>query len=255
MSELASQKGGFDGDQNGEAEFTDERRPSPRNKDKDLKQLADIEYVDTDQAFNMKLKPRERMEYWQFLVKNKRRERRPEAKETDDEVIERTFPKHASRIFSLVVSRTWDYLYILFLLVFVVLVGVNHDGYLPPFVAPYLPSIYTALFLAAFAAQVLPAVGIIYFMNYQNLRTHFRAATEFSEWGFTVVILAQVIEQFFYGRYCPVLYCVLYCTVLSCTVYCTVLSCTVPCTVYCVLYCTVLYCTVSGQLKFCRILI
>lgn len=199
MSESSSQKGGFGGDHNEEVEFTDERRPSPKNKDKDLKQLADIEYVDTDQTFTMKVKPRERMEYWQFLIKTKRHQRLPEARETDDEVIERTFPKHVNRIFSIVVSQAWDYIYILLLFVFVVLVGLNHDGYLPAMVEPLLPMIYTAIFLVMFMSQLLPAAGIIYFINRQNLRTHFRASTEFSEWGFTVVILAQLIEQFYYG--------------------------------------------------------
>ena len=167
-----------------EGDFSDERRPSPKHKEL---QLPDIEYIDTYQKYNIKIKARERQEYWSFLVNSKRKEKEPEGRETDDEVVERTFPPLIGYLFSLVVGKIWDYLYLLLFLVFIILVGLRHDGYLPVFIHPFLSSIYTALLVVMFVAQVIPIIGTSYFITHYNLRTHFRASTEFAQVRFLCI--------------------------------------------------------------------
>ena len=170
--------GSENGDVEVEGEFTEERRPSPKKKDEPL---PDIEYIDTYQKYDIKIKARERHEYWSFLINSKRKVKQPEGRETDEEVVERTFPPLIGYIFSLVVSRVWDYLYLLLFLIFIVLIGLRHDGYLPVFIHPYLSTIYTALLVVMFIAQMIPIIGISYFITHFNLRTHFRASTEFAQ--------------------------------------------------------------------------
>ena len=153
-------------------------RPSPKHKEL---QLPDIEYIDTYQKYNIKIKARERQEYWSFLINSKRKVKEPEGRETDEEVVERTFPPLIGYVFSLVVGQIWDYLYLLLFLIFIILVSLRHDGYLPVFIHSYLSTIYTALLVVMFVAQVIPIIGTSYFITHYNLRTHFRASTEFAQ--------------------------------------------------------------------------
>lgn len=151
-----------------------------KGKEKE-KALPDLEYIDTDK-YAVKVQPQERAAYWAFLVTVKRPVKVPEGQETDEEVVERTFPWREGLVFSFVTSQFWDYVYVLFLLVFLAIVGLNRDGFLPSDYTPYVWPVSTGLLVFMFFSQVIPIVGMVHFVNRANLRTHYRASQDFPSW-------------------------------------------------------------------------
>jgi hypothetical protein len=158
----------------------DDRPTGKKGKEKE-KQLPDAEYIDTDK-YVVKVQPQERAAYWAFLVTTKRPVKIPEGQETDEEVVERTFPWHQGLLFTIVTSQFWDYVYVVFLMAFLTLIGLKRDGFLPSDFAEYVWSVCTAMLVLMFFSQVVPIVGMVYFVNYANLRTHYRASQNFPSW-------------------------------------------------------------------------
>ena len=179
----------------------DDRPTGKKGKEKE-KQLPDAEYIDTDK-YVVKVQPQERAAYWAFLVTTKRPVKIPEGQETDEEVVERTFPWHQGLLFTIVTSQFWDYVYVVFLMAFLTLIGLKRDGFLPSDFAEYVWSVCTAMRVLMFFSQVVPIVGMVYFVNYANLRTHYRASQNFPSWCVNTALLPFCLPAFLPATHSP----------------------------------------------------
>lgn len=160
----------------------------------------ELDYVDENEYYKARLSTEERFRYWNFITQRDKR-RTLIDQPIDEEVVikdtalqqEQKFSKLLEIIFLWVVSRVWDYLYIIFFLLFLIVVSLVHDAkQLPPLAYDNLsnPQLPTALLVLMLLTQIVPVFGIVYFMFYHNKRTHFIAQGSFGKWVSLILFLS-----------------------------------------------------------------
>jgi len=145
-----------------------------------------------------------------------------------------TYPSIFLLQINIIISQVWDYLYLLMFLIYLLLVAVIYDGLassvLPAGAIPSdlassnatigvgisigeLPSeaaanaaalglsATTLLMPLVFMVlmQVIPSLGIFYFINRCNDLCKYKAKTNFGGWNYSSIMIAQAVEYFWYG--------------------------------------------------------
>mmetsp|Transcript_27501 Transcript_27501/g.26315 ORF Transcript_27501/g.26315 Transcript_27501/m.26315 type:complete len:831 (+) Transcript_27501:56-2548(+) len=172
----------------------------------------ELDYVDEANYYTKRLDTDDRLQYWSYL-KERDKENRRNSRNIEllpHEIIVKNdnieFSRSLLITFNIVMSRIWDYLYLIFFFLFLVIIGLVHDGNtdanrIPSVVYDNIqrPVLITALLALMTVTQIPPICGTVYFMRCHNLRTQYRAQEDFSQWAFVAVLLSQYIENFYYG--------------------------------------------------------
>lgn len=180
-----------------------EKKANPRRK-KVKKETYELDYVDEANYYTTRLDTDDRLQYWTYL---KEQDKKKKSNRNNDDLLpheivvrneQLELPRRLIPIFIVVVSRAWDYLYIIFFLLFLIIIGTVHDGItIPPVVYDNIsrPILVTFLLAMMSVTQIVPICGTLYFMTYHNLRTHFRAQEDFGRW-----VSFDFLFQMFYAE-------------------------------------------------------
>lgn len=193
-------------------------------------------YVDDTDLYVPKITRKARYRYWEKMMAQKSRRVVPKDHFSYQDKVaagnpeNSKFPSLAMLLLKIVTNPIWDYLYLFIFMLWILLEIVVFDGlalkYLPPglFGTPdnstsAIPSIGgadpAALAGAAaigltpatmvlplifmFLVQLIPTLGIIYFVVRCNDLVKFKAAGKMGGWAFTSVLMAQIVEYAWYG--------------------------------------------------------
>ena len=153
-----------------------------------------LEYVDESSYYKAKLSTEDRFAYWDYVTQQQRQKKKKlndQPISDENAIVDKAlhdlqhFPPRLERVFNIVISRVWDYLYISFFLLFLIVVALVYDGKkIPPLAYSNLsnPDLPSALLVLMLFSQATPVSGITYFMFYHNVRTQFKAQESFGSW-------------------------------------------------------------------------
>ncbi len=177
-----------------------------------LLSMKTADYADDGDIYEARLNSNIRIKYWQELLKNKRPRPIPYgfrswvqvATNKDKELS--NYPIRYLLAFNIIKSRSWDQTYLSLLFVWLIIVIALFDGYIETYAPKFIVELVTPSSVVLLLPIVLmiivitiPTLGIIYFMVVANDLVKYLAQKEFGEWAFTAVLVAQFVENYFYG--------------------------------------------------------
>ena len=151
-------------------------------------------YVDDNDAYQPRISRADRYEYWLKLLPN-RGPRRPlpkafqswKSKEIANVNEDSNYYYIHVFLFNLIKSRSWDHRYINLFIIWILLIIFFVDGWAEQ-LAPFLVDLNTGNQLLAippllmFICQLVPFLGMIYFITHCNDLVHYRAIKEIGSW-------------------------------------------------------------------------
>ena len=177
-----------------------------------LLSMKTADYADDGDIYEARLNSNIRVKYWQELLKNKKPRPIPYgfrswvqvATNKDKELS--NYPIRYLFAFNIIKSRSWDQTYLSLLFVWLIIVIALFDGYIEKYAPAFLVELITPNSVVLLLPVVLmivvitiPTLGVIYFVVVANDLVKYLAQKEFGEWAFTAVLVAQFVENYFYG--------------------------------------------------------
>lgn len=171
-------------------------------------------FADDTELYVPRLNRQLRTEYWSNIIAQGKFKRvAPEGFKQwvyKDRNLNKEIDNYPSRyvlLLNIVRSPYWDQLYLNMMILFLLLTVYFYDGYAERYgsssslgLALILPeTVIIVPLVFMFIFQLVPFLGILYFVAYCNDLTHLRAAQNFGDWAFVSVLTAQCVEKFFYG--------------------------------------------------------
>lgn len=174
-------------------------------------------YADDFTLYKPRLTVEQQCEYWLQLLKTKVRRQVPKGfvswvksvkKVDDDDNLDDQFPSSTTQLVKFITSVVWDRIYLGMFLLWLLVVIYIQDGWADKYPLPsaggvsakdapagtmLIPVIFMML------SQVVPTVGVIYCVARCNDLTKYLASKNFGDWAFTSVLVAQYIENFYFG--------------------------------------------------------
>ena len=174
-----SNHGSHDGDGKNEREGTG----GAPSLNKGIEQKIElIQYVDDATDHRLRIKPKDRYGYFKFLLDHNRKDNYIEKVYIDEDILEKTFSIHLGRIFTLLTSKVLDFIYLICIFLVIAINGLLFDQLLPIMIGIYIDYINIGLLFLAVTTQIIPIVGMIYFMIWYNYKVQYRAEREISDW-------------------------------------------------------------------------
>lgn len=171
--------------------------------------LQEIKYVDDTNIYKQKIHFSERLEYWRqlLIIPSKKRRKVPddvitwvgEHRSDKFEVELKNFPRCNVIMLRVVVSPFWDYLYILLFFVWILLVTAMFLNLGQSYVRIIPINILILPLGGMFLSQLVPIIGVIYYVPCCNDLIRLMATKDFGFWAVTAVLLAQYLEFRYYG--------------------------------------------------------
>jgi hypothetical protein len=159
-----------------------------------------VQYIDDAKDYKIRIKPKERHAYFKFLKEHKRKDNFKEETFHDDDLIEKTFPLHMGRIFTVISTKAHDFIYLICFFIVITVNALSFDRTLPDSIASYIDEITTGLLFLAAATQAVQILGMIYFMNWHNVRAQYRAETQINDWVSTRNLRSHALYAFKFYR-------------------------------------------------------
>eukprot|EP01032_Pedospumella_encystans_P009840 gene9840-11553_t len=188
----------------------DAKKKNKATKQNPLLNTKTDPYVDDNDAYVPRISRADRYEYWMKLLPN-RGPRRPlpkafvswKSKEIAMVNEEANYYRIYSIMFNIVKSKSWDHRYINLFIIWILLIVFFVDGWAES-MAPFLIDLNTGNQLLAvppflmFITQLVPFLGMMYFITHCNDLVHYRAIKEIGSWSFAAALTAQYFEYFLY---------------------------------------------------------
>jgi hypothetical protein len=159
-------------------------------KKKAIKKTTTEEFVDDPDLYFSRLSSHFRVNYWEHIVKVRRRFNKPPSghkswvqRERDEADKVGKFPWQHVRALQFIVSKTWDYLYFVFFIIFLAVVVVQQQNLAPAFIAGNLKSVWQIMLLLMCLCQLVPSLGSLFYVHrYNDVMHQLAQKQDFGEW-------------------------------------------------------------------------
>lgn len=151
-------------------------------------EAAVFEYIDDEELYKPRYDHAAREKYWEYLLDHPRVPPLPEEfipwnqnRLSKREAEEQSYPLYLRVLLKIITSRKWDYVYLWFFVLFLLVAIAYYDGFIEDYFTVTFEMMQLPL-AAMFITQLIPTLAAFYFITRCNDMVKFYARRNFDFW-------------------------------------------------------------------------